>query len=369
MKLAYFSTLPQRSQTGGADAINYHTYQQLQKYYQCDYFHINPPDPFISKWKSKIDRKILKVPGEFYHFSEKRLIRTAQLVKTCIIDHDFAFFRGFTSWINCSPDIPYFTYNDVNFQTFFENTFSYNKFKEKDLNRIFGKESQWLSHAKAVLYESEWGLQKCKGQYQQHRDNSHALGRAGHIPIPDRDGYEGGHNLLMIAKRFHQKGGDIAFEAFERLYGENRDIHFHIVGGEPDRRILRHPSVTYHGCLRKEIPEEMSKLARILSQAFLLIHLAREDTNPLVITEAGYYGCPTISLKKFAIPELIMDNETGKLISEPVSPQKIYQAIKEIRDNPSRYLSLRKKTMEFNRKFAWDGIGEQLRHIIKGSST
>jgi len=77
--LLYISSLPQNSQSGGANAVNYHTYKELQKYFDCTYVQINPPEPQCGKRWSQFKRKILKQPGEFNFFSRKRLKAIAGL--------------------------------------------------------------------------------------------------------------------------------------------------------------------------------------------------------------------------------------------------------------------------------------------------
>ena len=67
--LLYISPLPKDSQTGGANAVNYHIYKQLEKYFNCTYVQINPKESKLGKWCSQFLRKILRRPGRFYLFS------------------------------------------------------------------------------------------------------------------------------------------------------------------------------------------------------------------------------------------------------------------------------------------------------------
>ncbi len=368
VKLAFITSIKKNSQTGGANAVNYHIYRQLQKHFECTYFQINPPEVAFSKYISKLRRKILHVPGEFSFFSENRLNKIKVLIEAIHDNYDLLFFRGFTPWINTHPSVPYFAYNDGNFQTFFENTFNYRNFKSSHIQKIFKKEADWLSNAAAVFYESTWGKQKSMDQYGLSGHKQYRIGCGGHIELPKRDDYSGSFNLLMIANNFYQKGGDLVYETFKKLKPKYPNLCFHIIGGNPGDNVLNTERVIYHGFLRKENKTDLDKLISLLSNAFLLMHPTREDMNPLVITEAGYFGCPSISVNHFAIPELVKHKETGILLPYNHSTDTIAEVIESLIQDKVRYKQMRKTTWEFNHsQFSWDMIGQKMYDHIKKS--
>ena len=366
-RLLYVSSLPEESRTGGANAVNFHVYRELQKYFDCIYLHIDIPPSGRDRLISKFRRKILHLPGRFDFFSEKRLNAIKQQFESYKEPYDFVFFRGFTPWIHITPSKPYFAYNDVDFRQYFENTFSYKSFYSWDIERILQTEGSWLSKAQKVFFESEWGAQKAEIHYHLNAERLVGLGRGGSIPFPDTDQYNRSLKLLLVANHFLQKGGDLAYQAFSKIRQTNPDVTFHIVGGDPGIEIRNTPGVVYHGFLRKEQPAELQQLVQLYADAFLLLHPTREDTNPLVITEAGYYGCPAISVDRFAIPELIRHGETGLLLKAPLSAEALEDAIQLFICDERAYRVMRQKTMAFNRSFfAWEYIGcrlHQLMHI------
>lgn len=367
-KLLYISPLPEKSQTGGANAVNYNTYKGLEKYFNCTYVQINPREGLIDRMVSKFFRKILKKRGSFYYFSSSRLKAIKNEFEAIEkSSFDLIFYKGFTPWILCKTDKPYYAYNDCNFQTFFENTFSYESFSSSQIEKIFAMEKEWMDKSSALFFESIWGKDICANQYQISRTKKHfGIGRGGNIPLPKSDSYRSGYNLLFIANIFEQKGGDLVFEALCQLLSQYPQLHFHIVGGKPGNKIIiQHPHVSYHGKLQKEDPSDLKKLISLMEGAFLLIHPTREDTNPLVITELGYFGCPAISVNRFAIPELIIHGETGILLSPQPTPKEIANSIKELIDNKEDYLKMRAKTQNHNlSQFTWDAIIGQLHQKI-----
>lgn len=366
--LLYISSLPQNSQTGGANAVNYHIYKQLQKHFECTYVEINPVANKLPQWISKIKRKVLHLPGRFDFFSKKRLTSIQKAFEQCNQNVDVIFFRGSAQWAHCKPQVPYFVYNDVHFQQFFENTFDYSNFITKDLNRIFSTEKDWLNNANAVFFESQWGAEQCFKHYQIPKEKLIGLGRGGNILLPETDNYADSLDLLLIANIFTQKGGDLVFKAFQLLKPKYPKLSFHIVGGNPGDEVTQTDGVNYHGPLYKEKRHDLEKLIQLFSQAFLLMHPTREDTNPLVITEAGYFGCPSVTVDHFAIPELVQVNKTGILLPYLPSVNQIALSIEDLILNKTKYLEMRKNTWIFNRQqFSWENIGKAVSDKIKAT--
>ena len=357
--------MPQDSQTGGANAVNYHIYKQLEKYFNCTYVQINPKESKLGKWRSQFLRKILRRPGHFNFYSKKRLRQIAKQFDAIQDHYDMVFFRGFTPWIACQPTAPYFAYNDVHFLQFFKNTFTNDEFIKQDIERICLEEKNWLINAEKLFFESQWGANQCHDDYAIKVVKLKSIGRGGNIPIPKEDMYSGSLNLVVIANNFYQKGGDLVFEAFRQLKQKHPQMQLHIVGGDPGEAIKNFNGVKYFGVLRKENPKDLLQLQSILSKAFLLMHITREDTNPLVITEAGYFGCPTVSVNHFAIPELIIQNRTGVLLEYLPKPKGIAAAVETLILDKESYFVMRKTTAQFNKEtFAWNQIGEVLKTIL-----
>ena len=226
-------------------------------------------------------------------------------------------------------------------------------------------EKKWLIKAEKLFFESQWGANQCHDDYAIETAKLLPIGRGGNIPIPKKDMYSGSLNLVVVANNFYQKGGDLVFEAFRQLKQKHPQMQLHIVGGDPDEVIKNFNGVKYFGVLRKENPKDILQLQSILSKAFLLMHITREDTNPLVITEAGYFGCPTISVNHFAIPELVVHNKTGMLLDYLPKPKGIAAVVETLILDKESYFIMRKATAQFNKEtFTWNQIGEVLKTIL-----
>lgn len=350
-------------------AVNFRIAQQLDRHF--DVHDVGPIVPRVSKFDtllSKTRRRMFHGRGKFYPFAVKTLEATATRICNFIHeDTDAVFFRSPTRWIMCRPAIPYFVHTDVVFHTFFHNTFDLTEFVRSDLQRIWQTEREFLEGAAAVFFESDWGLQKARSAYQLNGKNFVALRNGGGIEPPACDAWDGRSlRLVSIAKHFKQKGGDIVLEAFRRLKPRYSELQWHIVGGPPESDCESVEGIHYEGFLRTDVPTELVRFQEILTNAFLLIHPTREDTNPLVLIEAAYFGCPSVSVDDFAIPELVVNGETGMLLKRPVTGESLANAIERLIMEPNLYSDLRRKARKHAlQRFQWDAIGEEMASHIR----
>jgi glycosyltransferase involved in cell wall biosynthesis len=84
------------------------------------------------------------------------------------------------------------------------------------------------------------------------------------------------------------------------------------------------------------------------------------------LTEAAYFGCPSVSVRRFAIPELVLDGQTGVLLEGPVEPFELARAIEDLLASPDAYRRMRANAFSFAREhFNWDRIGERMASEIR----
>jgi len=161
-----------------------------------------------------------------------------------------------------------------------------------------------------------------------------------------------------MAFNFRQKGGDITLGAYRILKPRFPSLTWHIIGGPPAGDWHSVPGISYEGALRPDVPAERERLRALLAEAFLLVHPTREDTSPLVLTEAAYFGCPAISVNSFGIPELVKHGRTGLLVDPPVTSDAVAAAIAGLLEERGGYLDMRRAARSTAlEKHSWDRIG------------
>lgn len=362
MKVNFISNLNLTELSGGWSGISVALHHELSD--QFDTRFVGPIDP-SSDYRAKLVSKLRRMSGRagsFHFFSQRRLERIAKLVEQ-EVDRtaECDFFHGSTPWILYEPPRPYFLYVDTCFSTYIDVYHDRAKFLDQDLNRILKIEAKWLSRATQVFFGTQWALEKVRADYKIPNGNLATVGAGGSMAVPDQDTYEGDMNFLFIALDFERKGGLICAEAFGKVYARFPQARLTIVGERPPDAIRSLPGVSYAGLLRKSVAEELEKLKAIYAKAFALIHPTSSDIQPLVISEAGYFGCPAIASNSFGIPELIKDGQTGFLIDIPLTAEAFATRMLQLCADRDKYLAMRAATREHTTsKLTWHAVGQRI---------
>ena len=360
-KLVYVTDLERRLGGGGSYAVNWHAANQLEKRFRLDYAGpLVPRPPLIETTVSKVQRHVMKRPGRFVYFSPATLDDNARMVEKHIgPDADGVVFRSSTRWCRVRPRVPYFVYLDAVFHTFFHNTFEPGSFVSGDVQRIWDEEAAFLENAAGVFFECEWGLTEARRAYGLKGNHYYAPGRGDVIDPPEKDTWTPGtHSLLTVAMNFKQKGGDVVLDAYRLLKPRFPSLAWNVVGAAPEGDWQSLSGITYAGTLDVDRPADKARLVKLMSEAFAIVHPAREDTSPLVLTETAYFGCPAVSVNSFAIPELVIDGTTGFLVESPASSSDVAAAITRLIEDETGYVAMRREARARSiANYSWTSVG------------
>lgn len=366
--IALVSHLPLQIEGGGTFAVTWHVWQSLiTRLPDLQFQHLKPPVDRWARFRSRLWRKLLRRPGNFFTFSERALQQTADRLQAVLPARtDCVLFRTSTRWVRCRPQVPYFVHLDAVFHTFHRNTFPAGEFAAADLHRIYDREAEFLEGAAGVFFESSWGLEQAVQHYRLRGHHYTSVGVAGNLPVPATcPAAARGRSVLTIARRFAQKGGDYLAAGWLQLRQQFPDCRWHIVGGPAPAEVLQLPGVIYEGFLRPDVPAELMRLQTLLQQSSLLVHPTREDMNPLVLLEAAGFGCPAVTVRDFAIPELVQDGTTGVLLDRPLSGPAVAAAVAALWNDPRRLQDMSQAAWQSVRqRGGWDAIGDRLAGLI-----
>lgn len=113
--------------------------------------------------------------------------------------------------------------------------------------------------------------------------------------------------LIFIGNDFQRKGGNRLCEWMAGpLLGK---AELHIVSGDPDAA-KKGPGVVFHG----RVPND-KLVGELLPGMDALCLPTASDMSPLVIIEAAAAGLPVVASRIGAIPELVLEGETGFLLA------------------------------------------------------
>lgn len=126
-------------------------------------------------------------------------------------------------------------------------------------------------------------------------------------------------NFLSISNLNTSKGTFVLLDAAKLLLKQTSDFHVHFVGAPTaeisEERMHREIAnrglqkvVTYHG--RQYGEDKESRFA----EADCFVHPTLDDCFPLVILEAMQHSLPVIATPVGAIPDMVIDGETGMVV-------------------------------------------------------
>jgi glycosyltransferase involved in cell wall biosynthesis len=147
---------------------------------------------------------------------------------------------------------------------------------------------------------------------------------------PPDDVPEGARVLLAVARLTGQKGIDVAIRALAELPADTVLV---VLGEGPERAALvrqaRELGVEARVFLLGRVPD----VAAWLGRATILVHPARWEGFGLGVLEAMLAGLPVVATDVSALPELVVDGETGVLV-KPDDAEALASGIVRALDRP-----------------------------------
>ena len=167
--------------------------------------------------------------------------------------------------------------------------------------------------------------------------------------------------LLLVGKRYHLRGVDIAIETVELLNTQGIPTELNIVGMEGNNQA----HVQYLGVFNKENPEELLSYFDLFKSADLLIHPSRFHSAGIVISEAAGFGLPTITNAAGGLATSVQHDQTGIVLPEKSSPKAYVEALISLISDKERYQRYRTNARKrFDEGLNWEKAGEHLFEII-----
>ena len=178
------------------------------------------------------------------------------------------------------------------------------------------KVKYWLNKrcydsAEHIVTWSSWAKQGLIDEYAINADKitviaPGVLSAEWQRPTP-RTKHDGPVKLLFVGGNLERKGGLLLFEAFRALRAEGHNVELHLA-----TRDVVEPMdglVVYN-----DMYPNTPRLKQLYYDCDIFCLPTYGDCLPMVLSEAGAAGMPVVSTKVAAIPELILDGETGFLI-------------------------------------------------------
>jgi alpha-maltose-1-phosphate synthase len=130
--------------------------------------------------------------------------------------------------------------------------------------------------------------------------------------------------VLFVGRDFSRKGGDLLLSAFERVRSRVPDGRILIVGSEPPGTWPEW--VHFTGYLDRDTPEGYAAMDRAYRDSTVFCLPTRFEPFGTSFVEAMGYALPCVGPRAWAIPEIIVDGETGFIVP-PEDPAALADAL------------------------------------------
>jgi glycosyltransferase involved in cell wall biosynthesis len=134
-------------------------------------------------------------------------------------------------------------------------------------------------------------------------------------------------HVLFVGGDFVRKGGDTLLAAFARLpQAVLHKAHLHLVTQATE---LTPPAQIPHLTVHNGVTPNSERLRTLFAEADLFVFPTRADCLPQAVLEAMAAGLPVITTAVAALPEVIAEDETGKLVA-PGDEDALAQALEQL---------------------------------------
>ena len=157
---------------------------------------------------------------------------------------------------------------------------------------------------------------------------------------PTRDDPDHAPTILFVGRQFHRKGGDLLVQAFRRV--RERLPHARLLIAGPPSSPTEAPGTRFLGDLNKNDPAGWAALVAAYRSADVFCLPTRFEPFGIAFIEAMCFGLPCVGTAAWAVPEMVVDGETGftipvddvdaltdrlvRLLSEPVLARNMGRA-------------------------------------------
>jgi len=188
--------------------------------------------------------------------------------------------------------------------------------------------------------------------------------------------HNGPVRIASVGRLVEKKGYDDLLDALARLPGDLDWQFDHIGGGALEQQMTAHAArlgLSNHITWRGRQPQ--SDVKSLLARADIFVLASKiagdgdRDGLPNVLMEAQAMGVACVSTAVSAIPELIVDGETGRLVP-PGDPEALTQAINDLaRDPDLRETLVTAASQRVREAFDMNAGIDAIAHALRAGST
>jgi glycosyltransferase involved in cell wall biosynthesis len=180
--------------------------------------------------------------------------------------------------------------------------------------------------------------------------------QASSTPSPNR--FESG-KILFVGRDWKRKRGDLIVEALRLVRKKVPHATLTIVGpSEPP--LPPEPGVHFVGPLNKEKPDENARLRELFLTSSAFCMASASEPWGLVYVEAAQFGLPVVALNDWALPDIVVDGVTGRLVPSPTA-EELAAGLEDVLSQPARAAEMGRAARErVARVLSWPAVVDRM---------
>jgi glycosyltransferase involved in cell wall biosynthesis len=170
--------------------------------------------------------------------------------------------------------------------------------------------------------------------------------------------------ILFVGRQFHRKGGDVLVAAFRRVRERLPAAQLLIAG--PPAPPAQDPGILFLGDLNKNDAAGWAALQNAYLAADVFCLPTRFEPFGIAFVEAMSFGLPCVGTAAWAVPEMVVDGETGFTI--PVDDVEALTArLLQLLGNPALARAMgRAGRRRVEQQFTWERVVERMTQAMTG---
>ncbi len=160
--------------------------------------------------------------------------------------------------------------------------------------------------------------------------------------------------LVFVGVDFHRKGGDAVVEAVGQLREAGHEVRLTVIG--PRRWPLPGPpppGVDFRGSLPS------NEVAHLLADHDVFVMPSRFEAYGIAFVEALAAGLPCVARRACAMPELVEDGHTGRLVAE-ANAEEVADAVLEILGNQRYHETVAEDRPRLLERHDWSAVAGRM---------
>jgi glycosyltransferase involved in cell wall biosynthesis len=162
--------------------------------------------------------------------------------------------------------------------------------------------------------------------------------------------------ILFVGIDWERKGGPVLLDAFARIATRVPDARLVIAGCTPR---VTHPRIEVRGKLPRD------EVKALLRRAAVLCLPTRMEPFGIAPIEAHHHGLPVVATRLGAIPDMVLDGESGHLVA-PDDPAALADALCDLLLDPAKCRRFGERgRAHVCEHFTWDATGRKIGDAIR----